>query len=43
MSGHVCELPAVDHRTAWHCMKCGWDWRVNPVVKRWFRDVPPGG
>jgi len=24
----------------WHCNECGWDWRVNRVVWRWFRDVP---
>lgn len=38
----ACTLPdpqsAIKH--AYHCTGCGWDWRLNVIVWRWFRDVP---
>jgi hypothetical protein len=39
---HVCALP--DRLTAalcqeHHCRVCGWAWRLNPTVRRWYRVV----
>jgi len=41
MSGHVCALPPRDgRRLTYSCLSCGWQWRFNTIVKRWFRYIP---
>jgi hypothetical protein len=48
MKHHVCRVPPPGAGVAsvgkspdrWQCTECRWVWRLNPVVLRWFRDVP---
>lgn len=52
MKAHVCTPPAPDPRpeatttagtaVRWYCPEvgCQWVWRLNPVVLRWFRELP---
>jgi Zn-finger protein len=40
MKHHRCQMPSAAGRTVWVCPECHWTWRVNPVVKRWYREAP---
>jgi hypothetical protein len=39
-TGHRCALPANPEITAYACPVCGWLWSRNPIVGKWYRDVP---
>lgn len=37
--GHLCVLPQ-DGTTVFRCTSCGWDWRLEPLTRQWFRSLP---
>jgi hypothetical protein len=42
MKQHVCPVPGPGESFArdFVCDQCGWEWRLNTTVWRWYRFVP---